>query len=159
MGLASIIDIHSTWSAPFFINVKYHHSAGVPPMSDAPDLIILELPALGPDQYSRRLLTNEAPSGKSYGIDIAFFSINCLSTEYDAHIFTKDDILSTDTLYEAIVYTSVDKSINDIYERFPIRNCDSPHLNRLYVFVQNFSGVDTGPIDIEITYVSTQDQP
>lgn len=159
MAIATIVDLHCTWSAPFYINVKYHHAGGVPPASEASELIILELPALGPEQFSRRLLTNEAPSAKAYGIDLCFFSVNCVSEEYDARLFTKDDIDSADTLYEAATYTAVSKSVNDIFERFPIRNCDVPHTNRLYVFIQNYGVVDTGPIDIELTYLCTQDQP
>jgi hypothetical protein len=157
MGLAILSDVHATWSTPPFINAKYHHAEGVPAGCDATSLIILELPALSPDQLSRRLSPGELPGGKAYAIDLAFFSVNCASGEYDSRLFTKDDMLSQDTVFEALVYTAVDKSVNDVYNRFPIRNSDSPHINRLYLLIQNFGTVDTGPIDIELTYWVTQE--
>lgn len=159
MGLATMSDVHATWSSPPFINVKYHHAAGIPAGSDAPDLIILELPALSPNQTCRRLVDGELPEAGAYGIDLSFISVNCASGEYDARVFTKNEMLLQDTVFEVLVYTAVDKSVNDVFTRFPIRNCDTPHLNRLYILIQNFGTVDTGPIDIELTYIVTQDQP
>lgn len=152
----TIIDAYVTDSAPQYVCMTYRSDESVPPMSDATSLIELELPAI--NKYNYLNIPNRDLTGKSNAIDLVFFSVNCSSEEYDARLFTKDDIHLADTAYEAAVYTAVNKSINDIFERFIIKNDDVPITNKLYLLVQNFSGVATGPIDVELTYVTIEDE-
>lgn len=60
---------------------------------------------------------------------------------------------------EDIVYTGIDKSIDDIFERFIIKNSDIVKTNRLYILIENYGTVSTGSIDVELTYVVLDDQP
>lgn len=150
----TILDAYITGSAPQYVCLTYRSDESVPPASDATTLIELELLAPQADYLN---VPNKNLTGKSYAIDLALFSVNCESTEYDVRLFTKNQIDLSDTAYEDLVYTAVDKSINDVFERFIIKNDDEPQVNKLYILIQNFSSVPTGPIDIELTYIPIED--
>lgn len=158
MALASVIEVSAPFSSPRVIDLKVRSYNSIPPGTIASELIEIELPAVTPEQSQRRLLDEEVPKGKAYVIDLAFFSINCASEDYDARIFSRNDSSAADTLWEDIVYTGVDKSIDDIFERFILKNSDIVKTNKLYVLVENYGSVATGNIDIEFTYVVLDDQ-
>ncbi len=150
----TILDAYITASTPQYVCLTYRSDTSIPPASDATALIELELLAPSPDYLNvpPRIL-----NARAYAIDLALFSVNCESTEYDVRLFTKNQLDLADTAYEDLVYTAVDKSINDIFERFIIKNDDDPPINKLYILIQNFSSVATGPIDIELTYIPIED--
>lgn len=100
MGLSTVVELSSPFSNPRVIDLKVRSDFTVPAGTVASELMIIELPALTRDQLDRRLNSGELPGGKAYSIDLAFFSVNCLSADYDARLFSRDDITASDTLWK-----------------------------------------------------------
>jgi len=154
MGVATVLEAFASHSVPQVINVEYRSTESVPAGDTSLELIVLELP--GKNYLDRLNYPVKDLSGASYAIDLSFFSVNCLSENYNVRLFTKDDIASADTLYEVLVYSQIDRSVNDIFEKFIIKNDDDPISNKVYLFIENNGTVATGNIDIEVIYVTIQ---
>lgn len=154
MGVATVLEAFASYSIPQVINVEYRSTESVPAGDTSSELIVIELPGIN---YLDRLnYPSRDISGVSYWIDLSFFSVNCLSENYNVRMFTKNDSASADTLYEVLVYSQIDRSINDIFEKFLIKNDDDPMENKLYLYIENNGTVATGIIDIEMMFTTVQ---
>jgi len=157
MGLATIIDSLATNTLPAYTIVKYQDLDGVPAGLDSTALIEIELPGLYTTEPSYRVEPRTLLTSKSYAIDLAGISISCLSENYDIKLFNKNDINLTNTINEVLSYSGINKSMSDAYSRFIIRNRDTILDNKLYLYISN-SGIETGPITLELIYISIQDR-
>ena len=149
----TIIDSVLTNSMPPYTIVRYQDPIGVPANSDSTSLIELELPALNTLSTRTSILLN-----KSYVIDLSSISISCSSTDFDVRILNKNDISLIYTNFEVYNSTSNNLSYLDSFSKFIIINRDTVLDNKLYLYISNNSGIDTGPIDIELIYVTLQDR-
>lgn len=158
MGLATLIDSLATNSIPPYIIVSYEDLDGVAAGSDSTSLIEIELPGLANTEPSYRQEPRNRLTGKSYVIDLAGISISCLSTNYRVRILTRNDLTLINSIYEVADYTGINLTEVDIYNRFIIRNRDIVLTNKIYLFITNSGAMETGPIQIELTYQSLQDR-
>jgi len=157
MGQATIIDSLATNTLPEYIIVQYQDIEGVQANSDSTALIEIELLGLYNTEPSYREAPRTMLTGKSYAIDLAGISISCLSTNYGFRLLNRNDITLINSIYEVIAYTNINLSMSDNFSRFIIRNRDIVLDNKLYLYISN-SGIDTGPINIELTYLNIQDR-
>lgn len=157
MGIASIIESVATNTVPQYVMVKYQETEEIGAGSDSTSLIIIDLPGLDNTSVSYKTEPRKLLSGKSYVIDLASFSISCLSANYAVRVLNKNDITLLNTTNEILSYTGVNLSTSENFDRFIIRNSDEALDNKLYLFISN-SGIATGIITIELTYITIQDR-
>ena len=141
------------------IMASYSYLPGVPASSSTPDFIEIPLPGLNNDAISYRHIPNLDFSGKSYGAIFFQFGVASDSKLYTLGIFNKagtiTDLQNTinDVFwYEDVVYSYLDDNFSD----FAVRNADVPVTNKLYAHVINKDTFDTGPIYLEVTYITLQ---
>ena len=158
MGLANIIDSLATNTLPAYTVVLYQDLIGVPAGADSTSLIEIELPSLYTTEPSYRVEPRTILTGKSYAIDLSGLSIDCSSNNFGFKLLNRNDITKINTFYEIADYTSINLSTSDTWGRFIIRNRDVILDNKLYLYVSNSGLMDTGPINIELSYITIQDR-
>jgi hypothetical protein len=147
MAVAEITRASLKYSANPVVTVRYVDSSGVGPGAQYAEL--LELPLLA---QAANFPSDLTPTGSAYAIDLNAVGVSCLSNNYSFRVFSKND-MTQDTIDEVLVYTNINLSAEDVFPRFYIENNDEP-ISRscLYVLIQNYGGMATGPISFELTY-------
>lgn len=159
MPTANIIDKVQLAAITPYIMVMYEDSIGVPANSDSTSLIELELPGLSKTMPTYIQQPSRLIDDKSYAINFGSLTISCNSTDFDYRILNRNDITMIDTVYDLLTVENINK--NNTYlpvYNFIIRNRDVVLDNKIYLFVENHSGIDTGIIRVELTFLSLQDR-
>jgi len=156
MGEALIIDSVSYYTSPYII-VNYQDSEGVAAASDSTSLIELSLPGLYTTEESYRHEPRRMLTSKSYVIKLFRIAISCLSANYTFRILNRNDILLINSIYKVYTSGAINLGDNISLTELIIRNRDVVLDNKIYLFISNL-GIDTGPIDIDLTFQSLQDR-
>ena len=125
-------------------------------ITDSTGLIEIELPGLSIDEMSYNNCPNESLTGKAYAIQLLTFSIDCSSTSFNARLLNKNDMTQLNTINEVLSYSNINLShLDENFEEFVIRNRDTTLTNKLYLYIENASGI----ITLTLTYINLQDRP
>ena len=162
MAEATLVNIVATYSSEPQIIGLWQYTDGVAAGLQTPAPVEIALPRLSNDTFSYRHTPNTSVTGKTYIFNLESISVASKSENFDIRFFNKYDsnpLNLIKTINEFLVYTAVPYSIVDsTFDVFIVRNRDIVPTNKIYFHVVNYSGVATGPIDIEIIYQCYQDR-
>jgi hypothetical protein len=156
---ATLVRIDEIYTLPPQI-IGLWNCPNVPSGTDSTSLVSIALNA------PNALLEPYSPSmakrlrGKAYAIDLRIFSVSSLSNNFAVHILDRDDISLLNTVNDIGVWDTINRSTSEVLESpFTIKNRDDVQTNQIYFYFDNGSGlVDTGLIEIELTYFVLQDR-
>jgi len=136
-------------SLPVYM-VSMYVAKGLEAEKKATGLIELSLKALD---------TSYRPVGKSYGIELFGLRIACESTNFDFQLLNTNDITEIDSIHSLLSQSNIKRIYRGNNLRIVAVNRDMTQTNSLYLYINNNSVYDTGPIAIELIYSSLQDRP
>jgi hypothetical protein len=159
MAEATLVDIIQTYSQNPIIIGLWKYDTGVGAGLQTPAPISISLP-------NTTTLYAKIPiptlTGETYVFNLEAVSVASKSDNFDIRFFNKYDDTPSNlikSINEFLVYTAVPNSVVDsTFDTFIVRNRDAVPINKIYFHVVNYSGIDTGPIYIEIFYNCYQDR-